>query len=145
MAGWYVCFISESYLTCYFNLKFILWVNPEDVTAERETNVLLFLLRIIPSLPILDNHLRLPKDSLHQEEDLILPRLRVDNNLILEAAVEKKEVWLVDLIMNHQDNQENAITNVGNKEKEACHIILVNSSQRNRPTSRPNFVLFLIR
>lgn len=120
-------------------------MNPEDVTAERETNVLLFLLRIIPSLPILDNHLRLPKDSLHQEEDLILPRLRVDNNLILEAAVEKKEVWLVDLIMNHQDNQENAITNVGNKEKEACHIILVNSSQRNRPTSRPNFVLFLIR
>lgn len=120
-------------------------MNPEDGTAERETNVLLFLLRIIPSLLILDNHPHLPKDSLHQEEDLILPRLRVDNNLILEVAVEKKEVWLVDLIMNHQDNQENAITNVGNKEKEACHILLVNSSQRNRPTSRPNFVLFLIR
>lgn len=94
-------------------------MNPEDVTAERETNALLFLLRIIPSLPILDNHLHLPKDNLHQEDDLIRLRLRVDNSLIPEAAAEKREIWHVALITNHQDNQENAITNVGNKEKEA--------------------------
>ncbi len=94
-------------------------MNPEDGTAERETTVLLFLLRIIPSLLILDNHLRLSRDSLRQEEDLILLRLRAGKSLILEAAVEKKEIWFVDLITNHQDNQENAITNVGNKEKEA--------------------------
>lgn len=120
-------------------------MNPEDVTAERGMIVLLYLLRITPSLPILANHLHLLKDNLHQEDGLIRLPSKVGNSLIPEAAAEKRQTICVAPITHLQDNQEIAIMSVGSKEIEVCHILLASSSPRNRLTSRQNYVLYLIR
>jgi hypothetical protein len=135
----------KNYLSCDCNLKLIIWVNPEDVTAERGTIAPLCLLRIIPSLPILGSHFLPPKDNLHQEDGLIRLHSRAGNSLIPEAAAETSQTLCVAPITHLQDNQEIAIMSVGSKEIEACRILLASSSPRNRRTSRPNCVHSLIR